>query len=312
MDAKDLLHAMGEIDEKYIEEANSSLENAASNIENDPAPANIDELQKTPANVRKPRFRPWMVGGVAAAIFVGFVSFTMLTRLNQKPETAQMTEGFAMEADEAAKAEEAETAEEAEATEDSDTVVPTLEAPEVEVPETAVPDEAAKTEGAETAEDEALEAANSDAAAASSEEESEAAAEEPNAMIANPFSEFDKPEEAEKAAGFSFAVPDEAAGGKPSVYRVIRGELYEVIFRGNDGNEILRLRKGPGENDISGDYNDYSSTSAETIDGRVVTLRGEREDIYLATWVEDSYSYALMTELPLSVDEVREIVAEVK
>ncbi len=280
MDAKDLLHAMGEIDEKYIEEAH-----------------------KAPANVRKPRFRPWMVGGVAAAIFVGFVSITMLTRLNQKPETAQMTEGFAMEADEAA---------EAEATEDSDTVVPTLEAPEVEVPETAVPDEAAKTEGAEAEDDETLEAANADAAAASSEEESEAAAEEPNAMIANPFSEYDKPEEAEKAAGFSFAVPDEAAGGKPSVYRVIPGQLYEVIFRGNDGNEILRLRKGPGENDISGDYNDYSSTSAETIDGRVVTLRGEREDIYLATWVEDGYSYALMAERPLSVDEVREIVAEVK
>ena len=85
MDAKDLLHAMGEIDEKYIEEAH-----------------------KAPANVRKPRFRPWMVGGVAAAIFVGFVSFTMLTRLNQKPETAQMTEGFAMEADEAAEAEATE------------------------------------------------------------------------------------------------------------------------------------------------------------------------------------------------------------
>ena len=282
MDAKDLLHAMGEIDEKYIEEANRSLKNAASNIENDPAPTNIDELHKAPANVRKPRFRPWMVGGVAAAIFVGFVSFTMLTRLNQKPETAQMTEGFAMEADEAA---------EAEATE-------------------AEADEAAKAEEAE--DDETLEAANADAVAASSEEESEAAEEAPNAMIANPFSEYDKPEEAEKAAGFSFAVPDEAAGGKPSVYRVIRGELYEVIFRGNDGNEILRLRKGPGENDISGDYNDYSFTSAETIDGRVVTLRGEREDIYLATWVEDGYSYALMTETPLSVDEVREIVAAVK
>ena len=248
MDAKDLLHAMGEIDEKYIEEAH-----------------------KTPANVRKPRFRPWMVGGVAAAIFVGFVSFTMLTRLNQKPETAQMTEGFAMEAD-----------------------------------------EAAKTEGAEAEDDETLEAANADAVAASSEEESEAAAETPNAMIANPFSEYDKPEEAEKAAGFSFAVPDEAAGGKPSVYRVIRGELYEVIFRGNDGNEILRLRKGPGENDISGDYNDYSSTSAETIDGRVVTMRGVEEDIYLVTWVEDGYSYALMAERPLSVDEVREIVEAVK
>ena len=282
MDAKDLLHAMGEIDEKYIEEANRSLENAASNIENDPAPTNIDELHKAPANVRKPRFRPWMVGGVAAAIFVGFVSFTMLTRLNQKPETAQMTEGFAMEADEAA---------EAEATE-------------------AEADEAAKAEEAE--DDETLEAANADSVAASSEEESEAAEEAPNAMIANPFSEYDKPEEAEKAAGFSFAVPEEAAGGKPSVYRVIRGELYEVIFRGNDGNEILRLRKGPGENDISGDYNDYSSTSAETIDGRVVTMRGVEEDIYLVTWVEDGYSYALMAESPLSVDEVREIVAAVK
>ena len=256
MDAKDLLHAMGEIDEKYIEEAH-----------------------KAPANVRKPRFRPWMVGGVAAAIFVGFVSFSMLTRLNQKPETAQMTEGFAMEADEAAEAEE--------------------EA-----------DEAAKAEEAE--DDETLEAANADAVAASSEEESEAAAEVPNAMIANPFSEYDKPEEAEKAAGFSFAVPEEAAGGKPSVYRVIPGQLYEIIFRGNDGNEILRLRKGPGENDISGDYNDYSSTSAETIDGRVVTMRGVEEDIYLVTWVEDGYSYALMAERPLSVDEVREIVAAVK
>lgn len=248
MDAKDLLHAMGEIDEKYIEEAH-----------------------KAPANVRKPRFRPWMVGGVAAAIFVGFVSFTMLTRLNQKPETAQMTEGFAMEADEAA---------EAEATEAED--------------------------------DETLEAANADAAAAPPEEESDgAAAEEPNAMIANPFFEYDKPEEAERAAGFSFDVPEEAAGGKPSEYRVTVG-LYEIIFRGNDGNEVLRLRKGPGENDISGDYNDYSSTSAETIDGRVVTMRGVEEDIYLATWVEDGYSYALMAERPLSVDEVREIVEAVK
>ena len=132
-------------------------------------------------------------------------------------------------------------------------------------------------------------------------------------MIANPFSTFDGPEEAEKAVGFTFDVPDEAAGGKPSAYRVIPKKLYEIIYSGDDGKEVLRMRKAPGEVDISGNYNNYSLGTTETIDGREVTMLGVGESIYQASWVKDGYTYVLMmTDHSLGIDEVREIVASMK
>ena len=79
-----------------------------------------------------------------------------------------------------------------------------------------------------------------------------------NAAVANPWVDFDSPDEAIAAAGFNIAVPEEIEGFDKPIYRVMNNELLEVLYPCADGD--LRIRKAAGEEDISGDYNTYEET----------------------------------------------------
>ncbi len=147
-------------------------------------------------------------------------------------------------------------------------------------------------------------------------------------QIANPVVEYDSLAAAEKAAGFSFTVPEgvviDEADYAQYYYSVISGDPLEVRY-GTSGDEVCYMRKAAaqaGVEDISGDYNVYDDVKTEDIvleDGRTaeVTLKGKDGSFYLATWqlkgTEDNgvWNYAIGTRA-LSEGDLLELVKMVE
>ena len=154
------------------------------------------------------------------------------------------------------------------------------------------------------------------------------AGEENSEQIANPVVEYDTLAAAEKAAGFSFTVPEGVVIDETDYaqyyYSVISGDLLEVRY-GSSGDEVCYMRKAAaqaGTEDISGDYNVYDDVKTEDIvleDGRTaeVTLKGKDGSFYLATWqlkgTKDNgvWNYAIGTRA-LSEGDLLELVKMVE
>lgn len=119
-----------------------------------------------------------------------------------------------------------------------------------------------------------------------------------SAQIANPVKTYDSLAKAEKAAGFTFTVPEgvnlNGADYAQYYWSTINENLIEVRY-GGEGDEVCYMRKAPAsaadddDVDISGDYNVYDKVKTVDItleDGReaTVTLKGQKNKFYLALW----------------------------
>ena len=130
---------------------------------------------------------------------------------------------------------------------------------------------------------------------------------EQSAGIANPREEYGSSMEslsaAAEAVGFSLTLPGSVT---PENYVVINGTMLEVDF---DGGYI---RKAPGSEDISGDYNAYDTAETKTVGGKNVTLKGNAGKIMLAVWAEGDYTYCVGFADGTAEAEMLSAVNEVK
>lgn len=99
-------------------------------------------------------------------------------------------------------------------------------------------------------------------------------------------------------AGFN--VKDISETGVPfkitsTSYQWCWNEFAQIVYEGTDNS--LTYRKTRGTDDISGDYNQYDQISDITINGINVTVKGNADLYYLATWHTKDYSYSI------SIDE---------
>ncbi len=140
------------------------------------------------------------------------------------------------------------------------------------------------------------------------------------AGIANPFSEFETLGEASSAAGVEIEIPEGPEGYRVTCYRAIRDTgLLEIVYlngpaSSEDTQEAYRIRKAEGDEDISGDFNDYSQVIETEADGKTVTLKGEEDRIFCATWTDGGYSYAIDIDMGgdgMSQDEVLALAAAI-
>jgi len=156
--------------------------------------------------------------------------------------------------------------------------------------------------------------------ACSSDPEGEAETEAINEQIANPAVEYSSLEEAETAAGFELEVPAAPEGYETVVYQVIDGSMIEVIwlngsYESDNATEAYRIRKAAGTDDISGDYNDYDEVNKVTINNNQVTMKGNKGKVYVATWTDGEYTYAVDIDMDwngLPADDVSNIIKATK
>lgn len=134
---------------------------------------------------------------------------------------------------------------------------------------------------------------------------------EDNVQIANPFQECADLSEAAQIAGFSVTTPDSCVGSSDKVIQAVQGDMIEVIYQDNTGNELARIRKGIGTDEISGDYNLYENDSTQEIDGKTVHIRGNGTLIYVADWTDGIYAYSVTLESGASKEAMDEIVSAV-
>ena len=113
--------------------------------------------------------------------------------------------------------------------------------------------------------------------------------------IANPWSDWSSMEEAEKAVGFSFDLPEVIADSFEAVsYRSMNKELIEVIYRDGDYEVCVRKAAGEGQ-DISGDYNKYESCTESAHNGATVsTYHNSDNDAVKQLVSYDGFSWSLV------------------
>ena len=134
------------------------------------------------------------------------------------------------------------------------------------------------------------------------------------AQIPNPWTDYDSKDDAAQAAGFDLAVPDEISGCSEKSYRVLSAEgdvMFEIIYASGE-DETARIRKAPGADDVSGDYNEYAETETVDVGGVRVTMKGENGLVKLAVWTSGDYSYALSVENAISQSDMAALVSNIQ
>lgn len=117
----------------------------------------------------------------------------------------------------------------------------------------------------------------------------------------SPFIPCDNMAEAAELAGFDMTVSN-----PPDSIEAWDGYMIQAFY-GEDGEDML-IRKATGNDDISGDYNEYPQV--ETVDG--VTLKGENEKFALAVWSKDGYTYSVSVGEMVSQSDMLALIAEVR
>ena len=139
---------------------------------------------------------------------------------------------------------------------------------------------------------------------------------DPAVGMADPFVDCATPEEAAALAGFPMAIPKGLRGYPERSIQAVSGTLIQVFYAngviGEDTTDYVLLRKGLGQEDISGIYTVYSVEQTLQAEGAEVLARGEGVLIYVADWQRGEYRYSLYATGGLSAENVIEIAAAVQ
>lgn len=311
--ARQLLHAMTEIEDRYIAEA--APENTEHSAASEEAVEAATVVQMKHADVEKTKMdaqedakesaktdvpdedhhsepkvlymkqqKRWKPVGIIAAAAVLVIGFGAYIR-TEKASDSMAPVAFVTGADSSSEAAENEKEMAAEAAPYSDEL-------------SGAAENRARTKSAMTETDAAPEAGSSDAAM--------------GMQIANPWSDFDTLEEAEADADVELALPESYQHFDHRIYRAMHGEMIEVIYQDADGQEGFRIRKSRNTGDVSGDYNSYAQKKTLEIGDRSVVTRGNGDEISVATWtnLSQNLSYAICVaeEQHFTEDDIRSLV----
>ena len=118
------------------------------------------------------------------------------------------------------------------------------------------------------------------------------APEESETTIVNGMVEVASKEELSEAVGFPVKSAQSLPFFPQSIYYTSYwGEMAQIDYA--NGGSMACFRQSLGEKDNSGDWNEYPTKESFTVNGCVVTLKGEADSYTLAVWQDDIYSYSL-------------------
>ena len=129
-------------------------------------------------------------------------------------------------------------------------------------------------------------------------------------QIPNPFTNHATLTDAAKTAGFELTVPEKVNGTARRDIQTMEGGMIQVFY-GDEENEVC-IRKAFGSEDISGDYNSYAQITTVNADGTNVTMKGEKNLVYLAIWTGGGYTYSISIQAGMSSADMAALVQSVK
>ena len=134
-----------------------------------------------------------------------------------------------------------------------------------------------------------------------------------NVQIPNPWADCDTAADAAALAGFDFTVPEELFDGASNkTIQAVESEMIQVIYSDANGNEIGRVRKGAGSEDVSGDCNDYAENETADVGGVSVQLRGTDGKVFVMTWTSGNFTYSVTTTNGMARDAALGMVSALK
>ena len=83
-------------------------------------------------------------------------------------------------------------------------------------------------------------------------------------------------------------------------------EFAQIIYEGTDNS--LTYRKTSGTDDISGDYNQYEQRLDKVVNGVDITIKGNHDKYYLATWTTQDFSYSLSVDEGIDLETILNII----
>ena len=160
----------------------------------------------------------------------------------------------------------------------------------------------------------------------------EESSDDPVIGMPNPFIDCSTLEEAADIAGFTIHVPDTVNGYTERTIMAVDQELIQVIYTNHDpleeltdeelndlnweevdfDSEDLLIRKARGDEDISGDYHQYTETNVAAADGLQVTTKGNDGTVHVAIWTDNGYTFAITAHNAMSSEEMLTLVSLVK
>ena len=132
---------------------------------------------------------------------------------------------------------------------------------------------------------------------------------ENDVQIPNPFIDCASLAEAGEVAGFEMRAPETVGNYDHVSISAIDGDMVDVLYE--SGDETVRVRKGAGTEDISGDYNSYAEAAVSKVDGMEVTMKGDSGKVYLAVWTSGEYTYSVSASAGMSRGEMADLIREI-
>lgn len=130
-------------------------------------------------------------------------------------------------------------------------------------------------------------------------------------QIPNPLVNYGTIDEAKKAVGFNFMVPAALPDGYEMKDITVIGKIIAQISYLKGDSKIL-YRTSKGNEDISGDYNDYNSVKTITAGNAEITVKGNGDGINLATWTRDGASFSLSFDEAVGEKTLSAIIESIK
>lgn len=131
-------------------------------------------------------------------------------------------------------------------------------------------------------------------------------------QVPNPFVTCKSLDEASDIAGFNMNSPENIPNWvNKTTIRAVKDSMIEIIYSGDDENKLC-IRKALGNEDISGDYNNYEKTTEIEVDNFTVTVKGNGENINVATWILGEYSFALTSNIGITQEDLTFIISTIK
>ncbi len=125
----------------------------------------------------------------------------------------------------------------------------------------------------------------------------------------NPVVTVNSLSDAEKTAGFPISVPQKYGDDEIFTITVVNESVISVHY-GSEEDVDMVIYKGTGSEDISGDYTVYPDVQDIEYGFRSIQLQGNAGKIYLATWNDRQYSFAVRIPDGAELEEVKAVIRE--